>query len=116
MSDATTRIFGMLKAAANEVGQTRLALLSNFLFRRPLGSGMLLSEYLSLGLHETSKILSEQSRCYIGAFMSYKISNVLNPVSAKRAVLGDKVLFGATMKGFGLPVPGNPPIFNGVFQ
>jgi hypothetical protein len=82
--------------------------LPGYLAGRHWRRGLLLKEYLGFGLH---KLPRAEARTYLGAYGAARLALDINRLSNRRGLVGDKLLFDATLRGSGLPVP----VLMGVF-
>ncbi len=76
--------------------------LTAYLRAKPRAQGLLLSEFLSLGLESRP---TEEAQTYLGAYGAAKLALAINKLSNRRGLVADKLLFDAMLRGAGLPVP-----------
>jgi hypothetical protein len=75
-------------------------ILPGYLRAQPRRNGLMLSEYLALGLHK--RPVSE-TRQFLGAYGAALLALKLNRLSNRRGLIADKLLFDALLRGAGLP-------------
>jgi len=96
-----------LKAAVQSYGGWARVLPSYFA-ARPRRSGLLLSEFLALGLMEREP---KDARDFIGSYGAAKLALSLNSQSNRRGLVADKLLCDAMLKGAGFTVPETLAVF-----
>ncbi|MGV6839969.1 MAG: sugar-transfer associated ATP-grasp domain-containing protein [Planktomarina sp.] len=105
----TTLIAGFAKAKV-EFGLSERAIIKQYLRMRGPKPKMLLSEYLSFGLYDPNKKLNT----FIGAQFAAKLAYDLNRFAPKRAIIADKLLWDAALRGLGFPVPELQAVYGGI--
>lgn len=94
-------VFAALRKAARESGRSRWAMLREFWRLRRAGRRLLLSEYLAFGLWRRGA----RPEDFVGVIEGAVLSLAINYRKNRRALVQDKLLFDAMMRGLGFPVP-----------
>lgn len=91
---------GMIFARA-ETGQSRRQIIKAYRAFRPKGHKMLLSEFLRFRLYR----FDHHPEHFIGTREAAELARYVNSVSTKKAIVADKLMFDAALRGLGFPVP-----------
>ena len=94
-------IFEGVRRARQETGKSRWAIFRGWLRLRRSGRKLLFSEYLAFGLYRKGA----KPGAFLGVIEATKLSLALNHRSHRRALVSDKLLFDAILRGMGYPVP-----------
>lgn len=97
-------IFAGLQEASRDSRQSVIGILKGYRRFRRGGRRMLLSEYLSYGLYHPDR--TAKAAEFVGVQEAAILSLALNHRSHRRALVQDKLMFDATLRGLGYPVPG----------
>lgn len=79
-----------------------------YLAAKPRRTGLLLSEFLALGLMDRAP---EETRTFLGSFGAARLALQLNRLSNRRGIIGDKLLADAMFRGAGLEAPETLAVF-----
>lgn len=99
-----TRSIGIVESmrrARRETGKSRWAIVRGWLRLRRSGRRLLFSEYLAFGLYRDDA----KPGAFLGVIEATRLSLALNHRSHRRALVRDKLLFDAILRGMGYPVP-----------